>query len=194
MAWDALQAAVTGGQYTHPDGLFYGGLAPTWSHLALREALRRHGRRAGRIGWIDVHTGLGPAGVAELIHAGQGDLEAVARSRRWWGAKVTALSDGSSSSAPLTGMMWSALPEECPQTVYTGIAFEVGTVPVMGIIEGLRADQWLQNHPEAPEPQRQEIKRLIRDAFYIDTPEWKSQVLAQALDAAHQAVAGLSSD
>ncbi|HZF80399.1 MAG TPA: DUF2817 domain-containing protein, partial [Rubrivivax sp.] len=141
-----------------------------------------------------VHTGLGPAGVAELIHAGSGDAESVARSRRWWGEQVTSLSDGSSSSAPITGMMWQALPQECPQAVYTGMAFEVGTVPVMGIIEGLRADQWLQNHPEAAEPQRREIKQLIRNAFYVDTPEWKAQVLTQALTSAHQAVAGLASD
>ncbi len=31
----ALQQAVTGGQYSHPDGIFYGGAAPSWSHRTL---------------------------------------------------------------------------------------------------------------------------------------------------------------
>ena len=43
-------------------GLFYGGRNPTWSHQTLRHVLRDHGRRCARLGWIDLHTGLGPSG------------------------------------------------------------------------------------------------------------------------------------
>ena len=64
------QTAVSAGQYTHPDGLFYGGAAPSWSQLALRRVLRRLGGSATRLGWIDLHTGLGPRGVGEAILAG----------------------------------------------------------------------------------------------------------------------------
>ena len=42
----AFQEWVTGGQYRHPDGLFYGGTAPTWSHRLLDDLCR--GRLAGR--------------------------------------------------------------------------------------------------------------------------------------------------
>src|SRR5690606_39318730 len=31
-----FQPAVTGGQYIHPDGLFFGGFAPSWSNKTLR--------------------------------------------------------------------------------------------------------------------------------------------------------------
>ena len=30
----AIQRAISGGQYSHPEGLFYGGAAPTWSRSA----------------------------------------------------------------------------------------------------------------------------------------------------------------
>ena len=57
----------------------------------------------------------------------------------------------------------------------------------------LRADQWADNHPEAPAAQRAAIKRALRDAFYVDDEGWKQQVLAQGVQAAHQGVAGLGS-
>ena len=79
----ALQTAVSAGQYEHPQGLFFGGRSPSWSHVTLRHVLREHGARAERLGWIDLHTGLGPSGVGERIYAGRDDAAAVARARAW---------------------------------------------------------------------------------------------------------------
>ncbi|MFT3664292.1 M14 family metallopeptidase [Piscinibacter sp.] len=188
----AFQQAVTSGQHEHPEGLFYGGRNPTWSQVTLRHVLREHGRRCARLAWIDLHTGLGPSGVGERIFAGRDDAAATARARAWWGGNITSIHDGSSSSAPLTGLMWTAAHDECPQAEYTGIALEYGTVPVMAVLDALRADQWLENHPEAGATQREAIKRQMLTAFYTDTDAWKQAVLAQAFDAARQAVAGLA--
>ncbi len=82
--------------------------------------------------------------------------------------------------------------DECPQAEYTGIALEYGTLPTFEVTTALRADQWLENHPEADTAQRQAIKRQVRDAFYTDTDEWKVRILEQGLDAAHGAVRGLA--
>ena len=188
----ALQAAVSGGQHRHPEGLFYGGINPTWSNVTLRHVLQEQGRGAQRLGWIDLHTGLGPSGFGERIFACRDNAQALARARAWWGKEITSTYDGSSTSAPLTGLMWLCAYQECPQAEYTGIALEYGTVPIMEVIDALRADQWLENHPEASEAQRLEIKRGMLDAFYTDTEAWKAQVLAQAHEAALQAVAGLA--
>ncbi|MGZ8261066.1 MAG: M14 family metallopeptidase, partial [Caldimonas sp.] len=186
-----LQQAVSAGQYEHPKGLFYGGTAPTWSHTTLRQVLRHHGTRCTRVAWIDLHTGLGPSGHGERIHAGRDDAEAYARARAWWG-DVTSIYDGSSASAKLIGMMWIAAYEECPQAEYTGIALEYGTKPQPEVLLALRADQWLENHPEADDASRQAIKQQLRDAFYVDTDEWKEQIVAQGVDAARGALRGLS--
>jgi hypothetical protein len=188
----AFQRAVSGGQHTHPEGLFYGGVNPTWSHVTLRHVLREDGRRAQRLAWIDLHTGLGPSGHGERIFACRDDAEALARARAWWGNEITSTYDGSSSSAPLTGLMWLSAYEECPQAEYTGIALEYGTVPIMDVIEALRADQWLENHPEADDALRRQIKRQMRDAFYVDTDPWKEQVVSQAREAARLALQGLA--
>jgi hypothetical protein len=187
----AFQEAISGGQYDHPQGLFYGGRNPTWSQVTLRHVLQQHATRCTKLAWIDLHTGLGPSGVGERIFACRDDAAALRRARDWWGEGVTSIYDGSSSSALLTGLMWLAAYEECAQAEYTGIALEYGTVPMLDVMNALRADQWLENHPEAADELRRSIKQQVRDAFYTDTDVWKERILEQAFDAAQQAVAGL---
>jgi hypothetical protein len=192
----AYQAAVSGGQYEFADGLFYGGRAPSWSNLAVRDVLRTHGRRAAHIGWIDIHTGLGPSGHGERIFAGRDDAAAVQRARQWWGGEggkgVTSIYDGSSTSALLTGLMFTSVYDECPQAEYTGMALEYGTVPVMQTFQALRAEQWLHRHPDAPADVARDIRRQVMEAFYTDTDAWRAQILAQAREAVFQAVDGLA--
>ena len=192
----AWQAAVTSGQYHHPEGVFFGGHNPSWSRQALHQVLQDHGQRCARLGWIDFHTGLGPSGVGERIFACKNDAAALARARAWWGGPggrgVTSIYDGSSSSALLTGLMWNAAEMDCPQAEYTGIALEYGTQPVTEVLDALRGDQWAENHPELAAPQRAAIRRRVRDAFYTDTDGWKQQVLGQGVAAAFQALDGLA--
>ena len=184
------------GQHSNADGLFFGGTAPTWSNLTLRKVLRQHGRRAQQLAWIDLHTGLGESGVGERICACRDDKVALERARDWWGGggktPVTSIYDGSSTSALLTGLMWSAAYQECPQAEYTGIAMEYGTVPITEVIDSLRADHWLHVHPDASPELRASIKQRILAAFYTDTDEWKAQIVAQARQSMFQAVDGLS--
>jgi hypothetical protein len=187
----SLQAAVTHGQYAHPQGLFFGGHDPTWSHQTLRHVLQAHATHCMRLAWIDLHTGLGPSGHGERIHAGSGQA-GLALARRWWGDEVTSVEDGSSSSAPLTGLMWSVVEQECPQAQYAGIALEFGTVPVPEVLGALRAEQWMENHPEADAAARAAVKRRMRDAFYTETPEWQARIVEQGRAAALQAVSGLA--
>jgi hypothetical protein len=131
----------------------------------LRQVLREHAGHARHVGWIDLHTGLGPSGVGERIFACKDDAAALARTRAWWGSDatpITSIYDGSSTSARLTGLMWSAVEEECPQAQYTGIALEYGTVPWTETLFALRADHWLALHPEASADQAEHIHRELR--------------------------------
>ena len=188
----AFQAAVTGGQYAFPDGLFYGGARPTWSNRTLRAVLRRHAASRRRFGWIDFHTGLGPRGHGERIFAGRNHPLDLARTRAWWGPEVTSIYDESSSSSNLTGLMFNAAYDECPNAEYTGIGLEFGTIPLPDMLQALRADHWLHLHPKAPSPQHAAIRQQMRDAFYVDAAEWKAGVYTQAHEAATRALAQLS--
>jgi hypothetical protein len=188
-----LQAAITSGQYRHPDGLFYGGAGPAWSNTVLRAFFAAVAGARRRLCWIDLHTGLGPAGHGEKIYSGPDDAAMLARTRATFGADVTSFYTGSSASAAVTGSVSAAAIDACPQAEYAGIGLEFGTVPLAEAIQALRADQWLVGHPGAPEPVRTAIKRALRHAFYLDDPAWKAMVYGQARVAVHQALQGLAS-
>ena len=191
----AFQAAVSRGQHEFPDGLFFGGAAPTWSNQTVRQVLREHAAKAERLAWIDLHTGLGPNGLGERIYAGRDDAATVARARAWGGSgdnHVTSIYDESSTSAFLTGLLWERVADECPHAEYTGIAMEYGTQPIMQVMAALRAGNWLRQHPEAPAELASQIRQDVLAAFYTDTDAWKGQIISQARQAMFQAVDGLS--
>lgn len=187
----ALQATVSRGQCEFPDGLFYAGRAPAWSNTVLRDVLARYGARRGRLGWIDIHTGLGPRGHGEKIHSGPNDPTMIARNRAWYGDDVTTFYDGSSSSAELTGVSFHAALDACPQAEFTGIGLEFGTQPYQDVFQALRAEQWLANHPDEGAALRSTIKRQMRAAFHDECDDWKGMVYGQARVTVLQAVHAL---
>jgi hypothetical protein len=189
----ALQSAVTAGQYHHPEGLFYGGTGPTWSNATLRLVLRQHGTRCARLGWIDVHSGLGASGVGERIFACRDDAAALRRAQAWWGPQVTSVYDGTSTARDLVGNVWEAAYDECGQAEYTGIGLEFGTQPMEIVLEALRADHWVaRSREDLPQALRDGVRLRMHEAFFTDTPAWKQAVIAQGREAALQGVLGLA--
>ena len=190
---DDTRRRLSGGQATHPDGLFYAGERPAWSNGVVRRALGRHGAGRRSIAWVDVHTGLGPRGHGEKIF-GSHPPERTARARRWWGRDLILASDPSSVSPRTTGHITAIAPVECPDAATTTMTLEYGTLPHPQVRGALRADAWLRAHPDAGAARTAAIKRQIRDAFFVDADDWKGLVLGQFRAAALQSVNGLAED
>ena len=187
-----MQRAITSGQYQFPQGVWFGGLTPTWSHRTFRQVLRTHLGQARQIAWIDLHTGLGPHGHGERIFACTDNGETLQRARQWWGPDITSVDTGTSQSVPLSGPIQMAIDEEYPEAQYTGICLEFGTLPLAQMIQAMRADHWLALHPEAPPEQHRAIRADMLQAFNPPSSEWQKQVWQQGLQAALQAVQGLT--
>lgn len=168
---EKLQQIISGGQFTHPPGVFYGGTEPTWSHRWLRAFLTERLDGVARAAILDLHTGLGPWGHGELISSaapGDGVLE---RQRQWWD-EVTSLSDGSSVSAQLAGEWLCAAPDFAPETEVTGVAIEYGTVDPITVLQSLRADAVLHASGDPAAPDAASIRAQVRGAFLDDDPAW----------------------
>ncbi len=187
----AFQQAISGGQYTHPRGLFFGGAGPTWSRRTQTEIFRSRLGKAARIAIIDYHTGLGPWGFAEKIVPLAPDSAAFRRARNWFGATVTSPVSGTSTSADIAGDGLSAAVQLLGHAEVTCVALEFGTKPVMDVLTALRADAWLHAHGDLRSAMGRDIKRQIRDAFYGDTDDWKGMVAGQSLLTCREAMAGL---
>jgi hypothetical protein len=187
-----LQQALSGGQYRHPKGVFYGGDGPSWARRTQEGIYRSYLGQAGKVAIIDYHTGLGPWGYAEPIMSDPVGSAAHSRGLAWYGATITSPLDGSSTSAETAGDNLAAAPSIMPRAEVTGVALEYGVQTLAEVFLALRADAWLHAYGDPLSPEGQEIKALIRAAFYGDADDWKGMVVGQSLTACRQAIAGLS--
>jgi hypothetical protein len=189
----AMQQAVSGGQYNHPLGVFYGGDQPTWSRRTLTDIYEHHLRGAGRIAIIDYHTGLGPWGFGEHIVVDPPRSVGFERAARWYGggAVTSPAPGGESTSAEIVGDGLSFAPSLLAHAEVTGIALEFGTRPVLTVMNAVRADAWLHAYGDPLSPEGQAIKAEVRDAFFGDADDWKGMIAGQSLLAVRQALKGL---
>jgi hypothetical protein len=186
-----LQQVVSGGQYSHARGVFFGGQGPTWSRRTQTAIFGHYLAQAGRIGIIDYHTGLGPWGYGERIITDAAGSPGHARARHWYGAAITSPSGGTSTSADIVGDGLAAAAPLLSHAEVTGMALEVGTQDTMSVLTALRADAWLHAHGDPASEAGQAIKAQIRAAFHGDQDDWKGMVAGQSLTAIRQALAAL---
>lgn len=173
--------AMAGGQYAFPDGVFYGGTAPTWSNRTLRALIDTHLAPAQRFCFFDVHTGLGPMGYGEASYVGKPTDADFAECQRWFGDDVTWLERGTGQSTPLhghIGLPFRHLYDQGKTGPVLGIEF--GTLPSPEVRAALRADHWLHARGQLDSTQGRAIQQRLREVFYVDTDSWKQQVLDRA--------------
>ena len=188
----ALQKAITGGQYTHADGVFYGGADATWSRRLALALATKHLARARRVAVIDYHTGLGPWGHGEKIVLHRHASTALQRARDWYGDGITSTALGTSASSDVVGDLISGLEAALLAVEFTNMALEYGVRSVAETIDAIRADNWLHRHGRLDSAIGREIKAQIRAAFYDGAEAWQGLVLEQAIDAQRRALRGLA--
>ncbi len=186
-----LQRAISGGQYKHADGLYYGGRAPTWSNRTFQAAAKDHLSRATVLAAIDFHTGLGPFGHGELISVETPNSPNFKTANSWWDGQVKSTKQGTSISADLEGSLGAALKTILPKSKVVSVAAEFGTIDPMEVLAATRDDNWLYLYGNPNDAQSSEIRRRMRRAFYPDSDKWKQEVWLQANDFIRKAIDGL---
>ena len=187
---EALEKAISAGQYCDPVGPFYGGLKPAHGRLVVEDLIRKFALQQRDLAVIDIHTGLGSFGYGEIICDHQPDSPATQVARLWYGDSVTLPLLGTSSSVPKLGLLdyaWHAIMNE--HSCY--ITLEFGTYRTDQLFEVLLRDHqlWAQSDNELA---RQEHSQLMHQHFCPDDKAWKEMVLFRARQVISQAVRGLS--
>ena len=191
MGMRRFQEAVTRGQYEHPNGVFFGGRAPTWNQRTLSTVLDEIPQSIDRIAWIDLHTGLGPLGVGERIFTGGGADDAQILARQWWG-DITMTEDASAVSSAFTGQLGSFFSKQLDSRLLSSITLEFGTCAPLEVLDTLRADARAHSAYGGGAQMHATIAKKMKTAFFIDSQDWKQAVLDQPLEAIHAAVDGLA--
>jgi len=190
----ALQTALSRGQYSHPDGIFFGGHRPTWSNETFRGIVREYVRGAGRVVFIDYHTRRGPYGACDLItHGGPGDPD-FDRARDWFGEGVSSPAAGTSTSAPLTGTIHQGLAQEVGNAQVTSITAEYGTYPIPHVLNALLGDNWLHLNAEPDSPEWAPMKAHMRRTFFPAERDWMEMISLRSFQLIRRALSRLSQD
>jgi len=187
---EALEKAISAGQYTDPVGPFYGGLAPAHGRLVIEDLLSKYSLQQRDLAVIDLHTGLGSFGYGEIICDHQPDSPATKVARLWYGDSVTLPLLGTSSSVPKLGLLdyaWHAIMNE--RSCY--ITLEFGTYRTDQLFEVLLRDHqlWAQSGNDLA---RLEHSQLMRQHFCPNDKAWQEMVLFRARQVISQALRGIS--
>jgi hypothetical protein len=188
-----LQAAVTAGQYDCPDGLFYGGSAPTISRLVWEDIVRTYATDRERVFLLDLHTGLGKRGEGELISYLAPHAADFRTMSGWFNRELRSMQGGDSVSAAIKGTLTEGFDRSIEGQSYA-VGLEFGTSPGLAVLNALRADQWCHNHAVTVEPwRREQVRQRMKKAFVVDEEEWRRRVATRFDDVMSRLMTGLSS-
>ena len=191
------EEAVSGGQYQYPDGLFYGGSAPSWSRRNIETIIADY-RLAERacVAVVDIHSGLGPYGYGEVISDHPPESAGAALAKRWFGHSVTEPACGTSTSVPKLGLLdyaWHAAFGD--RGCY--VTLEFGTYSVEAMFEVLREENYYrqQYYRDGIESEAlRTVRQRLRDYFFPCQDDWKEMILFRSGQVLCQALEGLRSE
>ncbi|VVE51635.1 deacylase [Pandoraea anhela] len=187
----AFSDAFNGGQYTHADGIFYGGVREQWSNRAFRGALSEHLGNATEVAMIDFHTGIGPERGHVFLCFHESGSASYERARAYWGERAVNREGVTHKAiAKYQGLLVDAFVNSLPHAETTAVVVEFGTLPRRAMQRASMAARWLRT-ATADSRLRAGLMSSIREAFYPNAPDWREGVLRQSGEIVNQAVAGL---
>ena len=188
----ALEIAVSGGQYSDPQGPFFGGFGKAHGRRLIEQLINDHALGERQLAVIDLHTGLGPYGYGEIIcdHAPDSDGTRVAHN--WYGDAVTLPAAGTSSSVPKLGLLdygWHAVMDRHSCFV----TLEFGSYSTRALFETILADHRLHADPAAhpDQPAWRQVKGAMQRHFCPPDSQWQEMVLWRGRQVIRLALAGL---
>ncbi|RQM16481.1 hypothetical protein DD237_002503 [Peronospora effusa] len=191
--FDAIKQATIGGNYRFPQTLFYGGTELEPSLALLQEFLQAHVDfdSVTKFAMIDVHTGLGPAGVDTLMLGADSDMT-VARNvftGQEYTDKVTFVHDNDNPVSrgydgvggfTVDGVANLLGPQTKGNTLL--LCQEFGTVAGVFILKAMVEENTMYHHSPSS-VNRVPYAQKLRDVFYLhQSSSWKSEVLRRGSD------------
>ena len=190
----AFSDAFNGGQYSHPDGIFYGGARPQWANSAFRAAVETHLGRARSVAFLDLHTGIGPWCEHVYLCFHPEGSPARERARAWWGERAVNLQGVTHKKlATYSGTIIDAFAAMLPGAELTSVVVEFGTLPRREMQRASLALRWMRFEGPRDPVLAAKVRREYEAAFYPAAPEWRTAVLEQSREFIDRGVAGISS-
>ncbi|WP_249674772.1 DUF2817 domain-containing protein [Pseudomonas abieticivorans] len=180
--WPGLMSIVEAGQYQFADGLFFGGVGPSWSNRTLRDIIKQHLSHAQEAMTFDLHTGAGAYGHPMLMTITQAPYPALADAQALFGPWLYTLITGANTlsdtgvAATSTGYTSQALVDALPGVRLMPFVIECGTYAGPQVHQHLRDDHWLHLYGDPLNATGARIKRGLLEQFYPADSDWQAVV------------------
>jgi hypothetical protein len=188
----AFSTAFNGGQFSHADGIYFGGQREQWANYAFREAVVKHVAHAKHAAIIDLHTGIGPwmEHIYLCFHA-EGSA-ARKRARDWWGERAVNLAGVTHKAlADYQGVLIDAFAAMLPKAEVTSIVVEFGTLERKEIQRANMAGRWLRFRGAQHPALARKVHEQFCEAFYPSDPRWRAAVLEQSAEIFERGLRGI---
>jgi len=181
--------AAADGQRHRPGRFNFAGDAPAWSNLCLNNLVGGLARRARRIGWVDVHTGLGDrgAGVMLVIEA---DEAAARAAQAMWGDLIRIPSEDFPFSPK--GALVAAAQAMTPWAEVVAGALEFGTEPVERVAQSMIDRFRLTAFSSVDAPEAAQAMAEIRACLAPSDEAWRRDVLGRGREIVDATLASLA--
>ncbi len=182
------------GQYSDPQGIFYGGVAPEWSHRTLEAIVREHLAPAEKVGLLEWHTGIGAWGEPFFLCFSEPGSAELAQAARWWGAeRVLGVRPHGLARPAYQGLVLQAVERFLDGRPLAGGVIEFGTRGGPRVRRALRLDQWLRRHGRRlSEDARSQLHADVLDAFNPVDSAWREAVVHHGLALTRAAAEGVA--
>jgi Protein of unknown function (DUF2817) len=170
----ALNQAVAEGQYTHPRGLFYGGMELEPGPQRYLEWLQRSCGKAEYVFALDVHTGLGPWSESTLILEPGAAVTPAATLARALKAALVDPAQGPGAYV-IRGGMGGRLPRALPGARVDFVIQELGTYRPFKVLVALRQENRWHHYGQATLDHP--AKRALLEALSPASHTWRCRVV-----------------
>jgi hypothetical protein len=195
----ALKRAVVTGQYHKPDGVYYGGGGPAKeaSLRVLQAFVKKTFPSPSRVVSIDVHTGLGPAGMDSLLVSSEASRAKAAAIFTTAYKVESPLSPGSGAASGYQDTLGMAILHGCwPQgggakeiersVDVLDVTQEFGTVAGVLVARATILEN-AAYHFARGSPQHAATRVMLKDAFMVPTHAWQRSIVSRGLAALQEA-------
>lgn len=187
-AW--VKAAVSEGQFSHPDGLYFGGDRTEESNRILARVVADRLAGVEDVLVVDLHTGHGDRGTYTLLSHVPEDHPDDAWLRSVFDAeRIECTASPTATTGPKHGQIAAGLNDVVGAATWRTVTMELGTISDTRMIVNERAEHWVHFHGERTDPEHAQVIWDHRCGSTPDDAEWETSARTHGvavLDAAHR--------
>jgi Protein of unknown function (DUF2817) len=175
----ALKNTLPVGQYDFPQGLFFGGNAPSQTQTILATHLRSWLGAAQQVIHLDLHSGLGKWGTYQLF----AEIASNSPRYRWLADRFEHLLplDADDRVYQPRGTFGRWCQSECADLTYDFILAEFGTYSMLRVLKALRAENRAYWWGNKTDPAYIRAQQELLEVFVPKSDRWRKIALARGV-------------